>query len=199
MRENRRPPYVCLPVRGQSFWDPNRPDNRRTALREAAYIRRTKFEKNDLVHDFSCRAEDLFMMTPILPSGAPAWAHRPFLRWKMADEAVEQEAGSDSLRAWHVCADLPVGLSRGRWVDMTEDLVRSALPACAVAEICGHLPVQDPAHIHLLVAARTPGEWRYGTLLPELEACLNVRLKQHWLAWLEQQSHGGPLKKRLAA
>lgn len=184
MRGKQRLPYVCLPVRRQSFWDPNQPDNLRTALREAAYIRRTKFEKNDVLHDFSSRSEDLFMMTPIIPAGAPDWVSRPFLRWQLADEAVQRPGTSESVRAWHVCADLPVGLSRGTVVDQAEQIVRSALPTNAVAEICGHMPDDNVPHVHILVAARAPAARHYGAEIENLEARLTVELQRSWLSWL---------------
>ena len=182
MTNRNREPFRCLPVAGQSFWRPGQPDGRRTALREAAYIRRTKFERGEMVHDFACRAEDLFMLSAILPEKAAEWTRRPFLRWHFADEAVE---GSkiDAVRAWHVCADLPLGMSRGQWADEAENIVRDVLPAGAVAEICGHLPTDHPPHIHLLVAARAPGPRRYGRLHHGLGDLLQTALRERWLAW----------------
>ena len=131
----RRSPFTCQPV--ATHFRGGRPgDMRRTALREAAYIRRSRFVKGEVVlHDFSSRAEDLFMLASIVPRDAGDWAHRPYLRWQLADEAAETEANSSAIRAWHICGDLKEGLTPGQWMDQTHDLVRSALPASAVAEI----------------------------------------------------------------
>jgi hypothetical protein len=183
MASRDRKPFVCLPVAGQSFWQPGEPDSRRTALREAAYIRRTKFVKGELVHDFACRAEDLFMLAPIIPAEAPAWVHRPFLRWHFADEAVEDASPKGAVRAWHVCGDLPLGVSRGQWADQAEQIVREVLPSMAVAEICGHIPNDHPPHLHILVAARVPGARRYGRLISGLGDILQNNLRERWLEW----------------
>lgn len=179
-----RQPFVCLPVAGQSFWSAGQPDARRTALREAAYIRRTKFAKGTLGHDFACRSEDLFMLQAIVPAGAPAWVRRPFLRWKLADEAAERGRNPQETRAWHICADLPAGVSRGEWMDGAESLVRETLPASVVAEICGHAPEHDPPHVHILVAARHAESSRYGPVVLGLEEVLSKQLKDRWLCWL---------------
>jgi hypothetical protein len=180
-----RKPFVCLPVAGQSFWSVGQPDARRTALREAAYIRRTKFNKGALGHDFAYRGEDLFMLTAIVPNHAPTWVRRPFLRWKLADEAAERGKNPEEIRAWHICADLPLEESRGCWMDGAEMLVRNALPQGCVAEICGHAPEDEPPHVHILVAPRVPGSRHYGALLKGLEDLLTGHLKQRWLRWLE--------------
>lgn len=183
MGKRNRKPFRCFPVSGQSFWYPGQPDSRRTALREAAYIRRTKFERGDLVHDFARRAEDLFMMAAILPDDAPEWVRRPFLRWHFADEAAEGETSVNAVRAWHVCADLPAGMTRGRWADEAEAIVREVLPSAAVAEICGNTPTIHPPHIHILVAARAVGVRRYGQLIGGLEDILQNKLRKRWLEW----------------
>jgi hypothetical protein len=183
MAKHNRKPFRCVPVSGQSFWDLGQPDSRRTALREAAYIRRTKFERGDLVHDFACRAEDLFMLAAILPNHAPEWVRRPFLRWHFADEAAEGRTSVNAVRAWHVCADLPARMTRGRWADEAEAIVRDVLPGDAVAEICGHVPNDHPPHIHILVAARAPGARRYGRLHGGLGDVLQNQLRERWLTW----------------
>ncbi len=187
MAKRERKPFRCFPVSGQSFWDPNQPDSRRTALREAAYIRRTRFERGDLVHDFACRAEDLFMLAAILPDHAPEWVRRPFLRWHFADEAAQGGTATSAVRAWHVCADLPAGMTRGRWADEAEAIVRDVLPAGAVAEICGHVPSDHPPHIHILVAAAVPGTRRYGRLHEGLGDVLQNELRARWLAWCDAE------------
>ena len=186
MRPKQRLPYVCLPVAGQSFWNSEHPDSRRTALREAAYIRRTKFENDSVRHDFACRSADLFMLCEILPRNAPGWARSPYLRWQMADEAVRDDDAA--IRAWHICADLPAGMSRGQWMDQTEALIRSVLPDAAVAEICGHIPASEPPHIHALVAPRRPVSRRFGAALPNLPQLLQVSLRDRWLQWLQNAS-----------
>jgi|GEM_PF-6968641 len=194
-----RAPFVCLPVAGQSFWTAGEPDERRTALREAAYIRRTKFRKGKLVHDFACRAEDLFMLTPIVPQEAREWVKRPFLRWKLADEATKGCQGGAAVSAWHVVADLPLGMSRGQWTDEAEQLVRDVLPCTAVAEICGHLPTKDPPHIHMLVATRQPGPWSYTAMIEGLERLLQYELKARWLDWLDRCASAPAANVRRAA
>ena len=200
MASRDRKPFVCLPVAGQSFWHPTEPDSRRTALREAAYIRRTKFVNGVLVHDFACRAEDLFMLSPIIPEAAPAWAHKPFLRWHFADKAVAGASETGAVRAWHVCADLPLGMSRGEWTDGAERIVRDVLPSIAVAEICGHVPTDHPPHIHILVAARVAGARRYGRLISGLEDILLNDLRKRWLEWCcVGQPRRTPQDSRVAA
>lgn len=199
MANSDREPFRCLPVAGESFWAPGQPDSRRTALREAAYIRRTKFEQRDLVHDFACRAEDLFMLTAIVPVAAPEWTRRPFLRWKLADEAAERADNGHQIRAWHVCADLPPHMSRGQWMDEAEAIVRDVLPETAVAEMVGHLPVDKPPHIHILVAARSPAARCYGHPLPTLEEVLQHELKARWLDWINGGRDGHSRRLRLAA
>lgn len=178
-----RSPFTCLAVatscrRGRAG------DPRKTALREAAYIRRTRFTKGGAVlHDFSSRAEDLLMLVPIVPVGAPEWVHRPFLRWQLADEAVEQGA-VDAVRAWHVCGDLKPGLSSGAWMDDVTSLVRAALPTEAVAEIAAHVPTNKPAHAHILVAPRRVGPTSYGPVDYGLYDRLYHVLRAAWMAWL---------------
>ena len=194
MGNPNREPFRCFPVAGESFWEPGQPDSRRTALREAAYIRRTKFKKGDMVHDFSCRAGDLFMLTAILPIAAPNWARKPYLRWKLADEAAESGAKEHQIRAWHVCADLPLNMSRGQWTDEVEAIVRDVLPETAVAEVVVHLPAEKPPHVHILVAARAPAARRYGHLLPRLDEILQSELKARWLDWLKADRRVSPLK-----
>ena len=178
-----REPFRCLPVAGQSFWTPGEPDERRTALREAAYIRRTRFVRGKLVHDFACRSEDLFMLTPIIPPEAPEWVKRPFLRWWRADKAAVKQ--SEAVAAWHICADLPPNMTKGRWADEVEVLVRDVLPTCAVAEICGHIPKDDPPHVHILVSPFWADRWQYGNPIEGLPNILQLEMKSRWLDWLE--------------
>ncbi len=198
MTSRNREPFRCLPIAGESFWEPGQRDSRRTAVREAAYIRRTKFKQGDAIHDFAWRGEDLFMISPILPDDAPSWTHRPYLRWRLADQVVERGTAKDAIRAWHICADLPVGLSRGRWGDEAEAIVREVLPSHAVAEICGHVPIDHPPHMHILVAARAPGARGYGRPLAGLGDLLQDELRERWLAWCGAAG-SEPTNMRLAA
>lgn len=178
-----RSPFTCQAVATNSRAG-RAGDPRKTALREAAYIRRTRFTKSGAVlHDFSSRAEDLLMLVPIVPASAPDWVYRPFLRWQLADEAVE-EAAVDTVRAWHVCGDLKSGLSPGRWMDDVTSLVRAALPTEAVAEIAAHVPTNKPPHAHILVAPRGFGPTSYGPVDYGLYDRLDHVLRTAWMAWL---------------
>lgn len=124
------------------------------------------------------------MLTSIIPPNAGEWAHRPFLRWRLADEAAEAEGEPSAIRAWHLCGDLKPGLSKGEWMDVVEGFVRTALPVTALAEIAGHLPADKPAHAHILVAPRRVGERFYGETDFELYDLLNVDLRRSWERWL---------------
>ena len=124
-----RKPFVCEPIARRSFGGGERFDERRTALREAAYIRRTHFTKaGRTLHDFTMRGEDLFVLLPIVPNDAPWWALSPYLRWQMADEAADNDGSGDDIRAWHICGDLKPGLSNGQLVDQVEAMTLRALP-----------------------------------------------------------------------
>ncbi|WP_324751197.1 MobA/MobL family protein [Sphingomonas sp. LY54] len=181
-----RLPFVCEPVALHQFGRPDCPDERRTALREATYIRRTQFTKEGrTLHDFTMRGEDLFTLIPILPDDAPDWVNRPYLRWQLADEAAELTDRPNEVRAWHVCGDLKPSLTRGEWVDQVEAMTRAALPKGTVAEIAIHVPRDKPPHAHVLVAARYPARRCYGRLCPVLGTQLGDRLGGAWLKWLE--------------
>lgn len=183
-----RPPFVCLPVSTTSFYNSKLADPRRTALREAAYIRRTRFTKEGMeTIDFSCRSGDLFMLLPVLPAQAPDWVAQPFMRWKRADEAAEASNRPDEIRAWHICADLPEGLSKGQWVDHVESMVRAATPNRIVAEIAVHLPADKPPHAHVLVSSRYAGRNRYGGVAYDLHKRLDDDLRILWMRWLREQ------------
>jgi hypothetical protein len=185
MHSALRLPFVCQPVCGQVVLDGRRIEHRRTALREAAYIRRTRFAKDDgPTHDFAWRGSDLFMLTPIIPPAAGQWAHRPYLRWQMADETAEASGDADSVRAWHICGDLRQDLTRGQWVDQVVAMTRAALPGRIAAEIAIHVPPDKPAHAHILVAPFRAGRRRYGRACPDLHRRLEEDLGHAWLAWL---------------
>lgn len=124
------------------------------------------------------------MLASVIPPDAGAWAHRPFLRWQLADEAADTEAKPSAVRAWHLCGDLKDGLSKGEWMDEVEALIRKALPVTALAEIAGHLPTDKPAHAHILVAPRRARERSYGETDFELYDRLNVDLRRSWEQWV---------------
>lgn len=183
-----RLPFSCRPVSGQLFHDAQGIEHRRTALREATYIRRTHFTKaGRTLHDFTLRGEDLFMLTPIIPAGAPEWVSRPYLRWQLADEAAEASGGPEEIRAWHICGDLKPGLTRGQWVDQVEAITRAALPDRIVAEIAVHVPQDKPPHAHILIAPRyvTRRCRRYGKVCPDLHRRLAEELGDAWHDWLD--------------
>lgn len=185
MHSALRLPFVCQPVSGQIVVDGQQVEHRRTALREAAYIRRTRFAKNDgPTHDFAWRGSDLFMLTPIIPPEAGDWADRPYLRWQMADEAAEASGDPGSVRAWHICGDLRPGMTRGQWVDQVEEMTRAALPNRIVAEVAIHIRQDKPPHAHLLVAAHCAGRRRYGKFCSDLYDRLADGLGDAWLDWL---------------
>ena len=180
-----RKPFVCEPVARRSFGRSQLVDERRTALREAAYIRRTHFTKaGRTLHDFTMRAEDLFVLLPIVPDNAPWWVSSPYLRWQMADEAADNAGTGDDTRAWHICGDLPPGLSNGQLVDRVEAMTRAALLPGIVAEIAIHMPQYQPNHAHILVASRVVGDRRYGETCTELHERLNIGLHETWNEWL---------------
>jgi hypothetical protein len=173
--------------RNQSKVDPSR-----TALREATYILRTRFEWDEQRRgagrkfiDFAKRGEDLFVRVPILPAAPPWWATKPFLRWKKADEAAERTGRPDEIRAWHVVADLPMRCSKGEWVDRTEAMVRAVLPSKTIADFAVHVPSDGtPPHMHLLTAARYAEDDHYGGVAFCLYRRLNERLRATWVDWL---------------
>ena len=182
-----RLPFACRPIAGQLFRDAEGKLHRRTALREASYIRRTRFAKDGrTLHDFTMRGEDLFMLTPIIPEGAPEWVNRPFLRWQLADEAAEASGEPDEVRAWHLCGDLKPGLTRYQWGEQVEAMTRTALPDHIVAEIAIHVPPHKPPHAHILVApfSVTPCEREYGEVCHDLRRRLEDDLGGGWLDWL---------------
>ena len=153
-----RKPFVCQPISLQSRGRPDTFDSTRTALAAAAYIRRTRFEKDGMEPvDFAKRGEDLLAVVSITPQQAPEWVHSPFLRWKRLDEASDRTSNAEDIRAWHVVADLPIGASRGEWLDECYSLVREHLPSEAVADVALHCPRDGtPAHMHLIAASRIP-------------------------------------------
>ncbi len=182
-----RAPFVCQAVSTAAWRRPSRVDPTRTALREAAYILRTRFEWGDgEVVDFTKRRADLFMSGAILPSSTEEWAESPFLRWKAADDAAESTCRADEIRAWHVVADLPNGYSKGEWFDRAEKMVRSVLPDSAIAEMAGHMPFDGtPPHLHLLVAPRHANDRHgYGRVAFCIYRRLNEQLRASWLDWL---------------
>jgi hypothetical protein len=180
-----RMPFRCEPVQGRSFGLARHADSRRTALREASYIRRTKLYFGGAEHAFTDRGRDLRFLTTITPPSAPAWVDEPHLRWGKADEAIGA-AGADPfhIRAWHVCADLPVAISEGAWMDESKLLVQLALPVAAVVDIAGHTPVDKPPHAHLLIANRFVVGEAYGDEIPKLREAIEGDLRELWLAWL---------------
>lgn len=187
MKERVRAPFVCQAVSTAAWRRPSRVDPTRTALREAAYILRTRFEWGDSeVVDFTKRRGDLFMSGAIVPSTKREWVDSPFLRWKAADEAAEKTGRADEIRAWHVVADLPEGYSKGEWFDRAEKMVRAALPESVVAEMAGHSPFDGtPPHMHLLVAPRFASDRSgYGRVAFCIYRRLNEQLRASWLGWL---------------
>ena len=182
-----RAPFVCQAVSTAAWRRPSRVDPTRTALREAAYILRTRFEWGDgEVVDFTKRRGDLFMSGAILPTATGEWAESPFVRWKAADDAAEKTGRPDEIRAWHVVADLPPGLSKGEWFDRAEQMVRAVLPDTAIAEMAGHMPFDGtPPHLHLLVAPRYANDRHgYGRVAFCIYRRLNEQLRASWLDWL---------------
>lgn len=192
MKARVRAPFVCQPVSTAAWRQHNRIDPSRTALREAAYILRTRFEWDEedkggegKVIDFAKRAGDLLMRAPILPAAPPWWAEKPFLRWKMADQAADRAGRPDEIRAWHVVADLPMRCSKGEWVDRAEQMVRAVLPPATIAELAVHVPIDGaPAHCHLLTAPRYAEDDGYGSVAFCLHRRLNEQLRASWLDWL---------------
>lgn len=124
------------------------------------------------------------MLASIIPPEAGDWAHRPYLRWQLADEVADAQGGTTPIRAWHVCAGLKAGLTLGQWMDQVADLVRRALPSHAVADLAGHLPTSKRAHAHILVAPRRAGSRSYGEIDFSLYHRLNTDLRRSWEHWL---------------
>lgn len=67
-REGVRKPFMCQPISIQSRGRPDTLDPTRTALAAAAYIRRSRFEKDGMEPvDFTKRGEDLLAVMSITP------------------------------------------------------------------------------------------------------------------------------------
>lgn len=181
-----RQPYRCEAVRCMTFGGIWRIDERRTALREATYMRRSRLYHGGKDHAFTDRGRDLAFLNLILPEDPPPWLHHPHLRWGRADEVVGDgfQRTRSPTRAWHVVADLPPTLSRGHWMDEAELLCRLALPHGAVAEIAGHVPLDKPPHVHILIAHRYVTGRTYGEEIPGLQHAIESELQELWLDWL---------------
>lgn len=184
-------PFVCWPV---SLQVPGRPitfDPSRTALAQAAYIRRDRFEL-DGAHcvDFTKRGGDLVARATVLGRTSPSWTRSPYLRWKCADEASDGTGNPEDIRAWHVVADLPASASAGQWLDRVVELVTLALTSSAVADLAIHNPgggIQP--HAHILASSRIAGEnYAYQSVDYDMHFALDVALRLVWREWLEEEA-----------
>lgn len=177
--------YEAIQIRS---YQRDRSETCRTALEEAAYIRRTKLYHGNAEHAFTDRARDLIFLRSIVPQDAQDWVHEPHLRWAYADRAVDQprRSAESPIRAWHVCADLPKAASPGKWMDEAELLVRLSLPDGVVADIAGHEPRLRPPHVHILIAHRALAGDCFGSPMKNLEHAIHHDLQDLWNNWLSQ-------------
>ena len=182
-----RPAFSYEAVQIRSY-QRDRGDTCRTALEEAAYIRRTKLYHGCAEHAFTDRARDLMFLRSIIPEDAQDWVYEPHLRWSYADRAVDQPCRSSEspIRAWHVCADLPKGRSPGRWIDEAEFLVRLSLPDGVIADIAGHEPRFGLPHVHILIAHRSLAGDCFGPPMKNLEHAIQYDLQDLWINWLNE-------------
>ncbi|TRW14798.1 MobA/MobL family protein [Glacieibacterium frigidum] len=188
-----RRPFVCLPVSGQPvetgthrFADASATS---TALRESAYLRRTRYIRDDgsAWFDFTLRGADLVAIKMIRPQHAPSWTTSPFRVWSMADCAARGVSASDNIRAWQIVADLPPTMSPGRWLDDAIKLVTHAFrQSDAIVEIALHAPIGQVPHAHILVTARHLVADRFGTFDPTRAGIISGQLKKSWLRWLRR-------------
>lgn len=186
-----RPEFQCWPVAGQSvvtgchrFSDPKRT---RTALRESAYLRRTRYidENGNALADFTTRGADLEAIRSFVPADAPQWVHSPYLTWRRADEAAERCCPS-TVRAWQVVADLPAGLTSGQGLDgATLAVERSFAGHGVVAEMAIHATAHGHRHAHLLIASRHLTNCHFGTLVSDRYDLINGVLRSEWARWLK--------------
>ena len=185
-----RPEFALWPVADQPvatgqhrFSDPSRT---RTALRESAYLRRTRYIDSEgrSLADFTVRAADLEAIRQFVPPAAPAWVRSPFLVWSRADEAAER-GQPGSVRAWQVVADLPPHLTPGESLDGAAALVEASLAGSGtVAEMAIHVGSSGHRHAHLLVASRQLCEMRFGALAADRRSLIDGSLRSAWCRWL---------------
>lgn len=158
----------------------------RTALRESAYQRRTRYRVGDLIHDFTVRQGDLVAARLLVPPSAPEWALVPWKCWSRSDEVVAWIKAASAVRAWYAVANLP-DATPGHWLDTVETFVRETLVAQgAVVEVVLHEPLDKPPHAHLLIAARELGRSTFGQYRPEWHDAIVDELQPRWLRWLGQ-------------
>ena len=115
---------------------------------------------------------------------AAASCKRPEEREKREEEHDAESEGGPGVMNSNSRADTALGIER-----TPSSHTPAAGAATAVAEIAGHLPVDKPPHIHVLIAARVPAARRYGRPLHGLEDVLQNELKARWLEWLNGGSH----------
>ena len=185
-----RPEFHYWPVAGQRvttgvhrFSDPARTS---TALRESAYLRRTRYidcEGRPLA-DFTTRAADLEAVRQFAPPNAPTWVRSPFLTWTRADEAAER-CQPGSIRAWQVVADLPAGVTPGEALDGASGVVEACFTGSGVvAELAIHLVGDGQRHAHILIAARHLRDTRFGALDAARRGLIDGVLRKAWCQWL---------------
>lgn len=185
-----RSPFVFLPVTGQPIMTGAHRFNDAaavsTALRESAYLRRTRYIRRDGTpwFDFTLRAADLVAIDVIRPPSAPAWTSSPFRVWSMADCAAKGSNGCEHVRAWQIVADLPQTLSAGRWLDQAVEIVREVFDKSdAIVEIALHAPADHVPHVHMLVSSRHLTAERFGAIDPTRANMISGPLKKQWLRW----------------
>lgn len=182
-----RAPFVCQAVSTAAWRRPSGVDPTRTALREAAYILRTRFEWGDgEVVDFTKRRADLFMSGAILPYSSDS------------ERRARSCVGSRPTMPPRARA-VPTRSERGMWSPTCRAVARKAsgltaprrwfgrsLPDSAIAEMAGHMPFDGkPPHLHLLVAPRHANDRHgYGRVAFCIYRRLNEQLRASWLDWL---------------
>ncbi|TRW17732.1 MobA/MobL family protein [Glacieibacterium frigidum] len=188
-----RRPFVFLAVAGQAVPTSGHrlsdPAAISTALRESAYLRRTRYiaKDNRLLFDFTLRSADLVAIKVIAPVNAPTWTLSPYLVWTLADGIAAGRAAPENICAWQIVADLPATLSAGKWLDGAVDIIRSAFKTSdAIIELAIHAPPGRTAHAHLLVTARRLSKDGFGAIDAARLDLIAGPLKNKWLRWLRR-------------
>lgn len=196
-----RPKFVYLPVAGQHVTTGAHrladPAAISTALGKSAYLRRTRYIGPDhrTLFDFTLRGADLVAVKLITPLGAPGWTASPFLIWSGADAAATKSSEPNAVRAWQIVADLPLGLSPGKWLDGVAKLLATAFKNTdAIVEFALHAPGGRNPHAHVLVTARYLTMEGFGAFDPSREGSVSGSLKKTWLRWLRRYRPNPPAR-----
>jgi hypothetical protein len=141
---------------------------------------------------FGERTYDLRSSGLLLPGSSPQWAARDYEIWDRVDTATAATGDPSEVSAWHILAELPVGLDERWWEWLAttfaeRNLVGFGAPVAyavhALAAPDGHWAIAP--HVHMVVPARRfRSGARHGQRMPSWAGYSGsqVRLESAWRA-----------------